>query len=115
MSQPPQTTAPSRSDPQEWVVGDVAEIRYKIFEFKGVWKVHFTGENINWTVQDVADQIARGVRDRESAVVDFLFRTSEGAFEEYMPLRMMKGRLLVISIQKRTTGHEATFGKNGSV
>ena len=100
MSQPA-TTAPSTSDPKEWVVGDVAEIRYQIFDFKGVWKVHFTGENINMTIQDLSDQIAHSIMDQESARVEYVYRLAEGFFAVYVPLRMMKRRLFGIVFKKR--------------
>lgn len=101
MSQPPQTTAPSQPNPKEWVVGDVAEIRYQIFDFKGIWKVHFTGENINMTIQDLSDKIACGILDREAATVEYVFRHDEGFFAEYVPLRTMKRRTFGVVFKRR--------------
>lgn len=51
----------------EWRIGDVADIHYRIDNLDLVWKVAFTGQNINVTIGEVASEIANLIQRQHPA------------------------------------------------
>ena len=85
----------------EWSIGDLADFRFRVGDYTGTWKVLFTAENINKSVNifltEVGRELLLGQRtsdepDNYTFNAMATVRANEGPINPLMPIRSMRGR-----------------------